>query len=590
MVRRIIASEKALASSDLVAPARTLTGPETEDTRDRATGWPGDNLPSMDSRNAVLPRKPEARTYKVEDLVRRTLEGKVRVPVFQRSLKWRSRHVIELFDSLYRGYPVGSLLFTKRSASAGRVLVGPILVNAPELSQAWWVVDGQQRITALTVCLGRDLPLPTRATDQDPYVLYFDAERQSFEAPPASNEIPTTWVPVPELLDGSSLTEWAFTWQHRDDQDLRRAVFEAGARLREYPIPLYLIETEDEEIAEKIFYRTNKSGVPLEWTEVHDALFGSRGPAPSTLSDLAEDLSSVGLGRLSEKRLLTCLLALRGHDPTRTLAKHLQRDPAILRDAVQEALPILRDVFSFLRADVEIPHLELLPKSILLDVLVRFFARHREPNARTRTLLARWFWRTVLGAGVFDERTLRRRGIDAVTDDEEASAQNLVALVRKEPARRYELPTTFDPRSDASRIALLALAHRRPRDLETGELLNVASLIETHGKKAFGRIFGRPRLALGGSPANRLFQAPGKPIDQRLRLLRATSGESVLASHLMDSEMVEHLDRQDHNAFLERRAEVLTEETRRFGDRLAAWEQNDRPSVEALLAHVGAQD
>jgi uncharacterized protein with ParB-like and HNH nuclease domain len=94
-----------------------------------------------------LPRKPEARTEKVEDLVERVRRGLVRVPRFQRGLKWKSSHVVELFDSLYRGYPIGSLLFYKRSAKADRLALGPRVVEAPETSEAWWVVDGQQRVT-----------------------------------------------------------------------------------------------------------------------------------------------------------------------------------------------------------------------------------------------------------------------------------------------------------------------------------------------------------------------------------------------------------------------------------------------------------
>ena len=102
-----------------------------------------------------------------------------------------------------------------------------------------------------------------------------------------------------------------------------------------------------------------------------------------------------------------------------------------------------------------------MPKSILLDILTRFFALHPDPTSRTRILLARWFWRTILGAGVFNDRTLRRRGIGAVGDDAEESVQSLLALARKERPRPFELPDSFDASADQSRIVLLALAHLR---------------------------------------------------------------------------------------------------------------------------------
>jgi len=539
-----------------------------------------------------LPRKPEARTEKVEDLVERVRRGLVRVPQFQRGLKWQSSDVAELFDSIYRGYPIGSLLFYKRPAKADRILVGSLVVQAPEIQQAWWVVDGQQRVTALTAALMHPLPLPARPTRDDPYALFFDPEEQTFEPPPATGKLPSTWVPLPHLLDGSHLSQWIFDWKHREHASLRKVVFDAGSRLRDYSIPLYLIEPEHDDIAKLIFYRINNAGRSLQWEDVHKALFRGTGESPSTLGELAEDLREVGMGRIEERRLLTCLVSLRGKDPTRTLAEHDRRDPEVLRNAVQEALPVLRRVLSFLRADAGIPHIRLLPKSILLDILTRFFALHSDPTSRTRILLARWFWRTVLGAGVFNDRTLRRRGISAVGDDAEESVQSLLALARKERPRPFELPDAFDARADQSRIVLLALAHLRPCELRTGEPIDIAALLEREGQDAFARIVKQsPAVAMARSPANRIVQAKGTPILQ-LIAPRASSNapdDSVLASHVLDAQAVSLIIQGDAEEALRRRGQRLVEEVKLFSERMAAWDYSDRPSVDHILEEAGIE-
>jgi hypothetical protein len=396
---------------------------------------------------------------------------------------------------------------------------------------------------------------------------------------------------VPHLLDPTQLTEWVYAWRHRDDEALRRAVFEAGARIREYAIPLYLIETEDSKVAEEIFYRTNQAGEPLEWPEVHKALFGGEDSFPSTLPDLSRELADVGMGRLEEDRLLTCLFALRGLDPTRSLREHYRRDPGILRGAVQEALPVLRRALSFLRRDAGIPHLRLLPKSILLDVLTRFFLRHADPSPRTRALLARWFWRTVLGAGSFDDRTLRRRGIAAVGEDEEESVQALLRLVYKERPRLPELPEAFDARADESRIALLSLAHLGPRHLSSGEPIDVAGLLEEQGKDAFLKMIEPPSLERSRSAANRILHPKGAPVHPLLRHRISTRGvdDPVLRSHAIDTRSAELLAAGDMPRFLAQRAATLIEEVRLFGERMAAWDHNDRPSVDYLLAEAGVE-
>lgn len=537
-----------------------------------------------------LPRKPEARTEKVEDLVERVRRGLVRVPRFQRGLRWKSPDVVDLFDSLYRGYPIGSLLFYKRPAKAERLPLGPLLIDAPETSEAWWVVDGQQRVTALTASLLHSVPLPSKFDAHDPYALFFDARGQKFEPPPAGR-IPSDWVPVPDLLDATQLTEWVFAWQHGADEALRRVVFEAGARIREYGIPLYLIDTEDRNVTTDIFLRINQTGVPLTWAEVHEALFGGEESFPSTLADLSRELAHIGMGLLDEDRLLTCLFSIRGLDPTRSLAEQYRREPEALRGAVREVLPVLRRVLSFLRKDAGIPHLRLLPKSILLDVLTRFFRRFEEPTPRTRSLLARWFWRTVLGAGSFDDRTLRRRGIAAVGDDEEESVQALLRLVHKDRPRPFELPEAFDARSHDSRIALLALAHLGPRHLASGELLDTASLLEEKDKDAFNKILDRSSIKGSRGAANRVLHPTGVPIHRLLSDRISTRGTEipVLRSHAIDSRAAELLAAGNQEEFLARRSETLTDEVRRFGERMAAWDHNDRPSLEYLLAEAGVE-
>jgi hypothetical protein len=505
-------------------------------------------------------------------------------------LKWESSDVVELFDSIYRGYPIGALLFYKRQAELERLQLGPLMIEAPQ-AEAWWVVDGQQRITALTVCLIRPVPLPSRPNPRDPYVVFFDAGNQTFSSPPASSRIPSTWVPVPYLLDATQLSEWVHTWEHGSDEALRRLVFDAGSRIREYAIPYYLIETEDAKAAEEIFYRTNQAGKPLEWKDVHKALFGGESSFPSTLPQLSEQLAEAGMGRLEEDRLLTCLSALRGLDPTRSFAEHYRKDSEFLREAVPEALSVLRRVLSFLRGDAGIPHLKLLPKSILLDVLTRFFLRFAEPHSRTRALLARWFWRTLLGAGTFDDRTLRRRGISAVGEDEEQSVQALLRLVRKERPRPPELPETFDARADDSRIALLALSHLGPRDLTTGEPIDVAGVIEEQGKDVFLKILRQSGLAGSRGAANRMIHPRAAAVHQILRRRIADNGldDPVLQSHAIDAQAAERLAAGDLKEFLVRRTATLTTEVRRFAEKMAAWDQNDRPSVDYLLAEAGIE-
>jgi len=547
----------------------------------------------MTARPIELVRRPEARTESVEDLVTAVLRGEVRIPVFQRGLEWQTRHVLELFDSIYRGFPIGSLLLRRAPATASPLHIGPIAVFGTETQHALWVIDGQQRLTSLVAGLGRPQPLPT--TPDDAFVVYFDPVEQRFHAPPRSGEIPSSWVPVPQLLEGARLTEWVFAWSHGREDDLRRLVFEAGRRLREYRVPLVVIESDDEDAVRAIFHRVNTAGKPLSWTSVHDALYGHKSGPPSTLPALASQLEELGMGALDpETQLLPCLLAMRGLDVTRPFGEHLQRDPAILDGAVTEAVPVIRRVLGFLRVAAAVPHLRLLPSSAPLIVLARLFTLHPEPNERCTTLLVRWVWRWFLSKDVA-ERTLKRRGIEAIDGDVEASLQRLLSLVHHENHRDFLAPSAFDTRAALSRLALLGMASCKPRRLgltaqtDTSEI-DVAELIQQADLAAF-----RPLFPLSGDatsfPANRLLlPGSGAALEELQSFIRAHGVDhAVLKSHLIEPATAQAILEDDMVTALHERADHVDHAVGELGQRLAEWGRSDRPSLDYLLAQAAGE-
>jgi hypothetical protein len=534
----------------------------------------------------VLSRRPEARAETVEELVSKVLRGLVRVPSFQRGLKWKAKDVIDLLDSVYRGYPIGSLLLWQRPAEATRITLGPLMVDAPETSSASWVVDGQQRLVAFAASLARPEPIPRKPVD--PYVVYFDAKDEQFYLPPSNGEIPTTWVPAPLLLDASRLSEWVLDWPHSREVLLRQALFEAGKRLREYPVPFYVVDATDESLLKEIFYRINNSGQKLDWSEIHDALFSKAGKTPSTLEGLADALSELGMGRVENDTLLQCLLAVRGLDVTQNLSEHRRRDQDVLKNAVREALPPLRRVLSFLRESAEIPHVRLLPRALPLVVLTRFFTLHAEPNRRTRELLTRWVWRLFMTVGTFDERTMLRRGVRVIEPgEEEKSTQELLKLIPKRSETSFTMPTVFDPRAAASRVVLVALTTLAPKNLVTGERLDVATIIESEEAHAFHAL--APTKSQGSAitrtSANRIIHPKEPVLLRRLleRIREAHPHDEVLASHAISLKAARSLDKGDVEEFLTIRSREMTRLVNNMGERLAAWARNDRPSINHLL-------
>ena len=533
----------------------------------------------------------QAETISVEALIRETKRGLIRVPDFQRPLRWESEDVKLFFDSIYQGYPVGSFLMRRAYAPASALQYGAVRIDATESNSALWVVDGQQRLTALAAGLARDKEMPV--TPDDPWVLYFDAKKQVFHVPPRSGIFPTTWVPITQLLDASSLSEWVFNWKHAKDSELRKTVFEAGSRIRQYEIPLYVVETGDEKLLRDIFYRINDSGKKMKWEDIHDALFGRKSDEPSTLSGLADELTALGIGRPSEEQLLSAIIAFKGLDATRSISDHYRRDPDILRDAVSEALPALRQVIIFLKTHAEIPHLRLLPRSLPFFVLTKFFGLYPEPNSRTINLLVRWIWRTLLGVKSIDERTLLRHSLDAIEGDEpERTMQILLGEIPRTKGSSFALPQKFDARATDSRIILVSLSSLRPLNPENEKTIDIADLIEEHDLNAFRKIISTGTEATY-HPSNRILLPPiVKGVRKEIVDLINREGPDsrILKSHCIDKHAAELLKAGRLDDFLSCRGELLLEAVESFGSRLAAWDMNDRPSIKYILQQTGEEE
>jgi len=88
--------------------------------------------------------------WTVQQLVFSIESGVLRLPDLQRPFVWSATKVRDLMDSMYRGYPVGELMFWNRTGDEDTSTIG-----SSEKSQdsTHRIVDGQQRLTTLYVII-----------------------------------------------------------------------------------------------------------------------------------------------------------------------------------------------------------------------------------------------------------------------------------------------------------------------------------------------------------------------------------------------------------------------------------------------------
>lgn len=179
--------------------------------------------------------------------------------------------------------------------------------------------------------------------------------------------------------------------------------------------------------------------------------------------------------------------------------------------------------------------------------------------------------------------TLRATTSAIAPGNEFQSVANLLDLTSGNP------PTfnigSYKWTSADNRIAVCGLAHLAPRDVLTGEPLDVTDLVDRLARDAMVPIVSLNRDApLLKTIANRMFASPSIEMSESEFAAQLSSADaSTLSSHRVDEEMVQALQDGGDDRFLEMRGASLTTYVNSFLE--ARMEQNmpTRPSISALL-------
>jgi len=535
--------------------------------------------------------QPNARTIPLDELVTQVHRGRVRIPDFQRVYRWQWEDVRNLFDSIVKGYPIGNLLLWQRKAEATQVKLGALDLDAPEFAEGWWVVDGQQRLISLANAVH------DRAAYDDRFALAYDLRNNTFCKPPQIED--GYIVPLAVLFDLSRLIQW-FVKEHPEAQDKLAVASDVTKRLRQFSVPLYIVEQEDEAVLRDIFDRMNNYGKRLSRAEVFTALHLEQDHSVESNSGfgwIAEEIDKTfGFGRLDDDTVLRAVLARRGGDVTRDIRLEFSNSTAQGRDFASEAQgamyrngkeAIARAV-AFLQDHVHVPHFAFLPYRYLLVVLARFFAHFPDPNMRNRDLLRRWFWRAaMLGPNVLGSwtPTMRALATRIVAGDENGSVQRLLAA----PMDR-DLPPPplkeFRTNKAGSRVILCALWSLGPCSFVTGKRYLHKDLIEQLGSgstlaSVVGRIIRREPEGYQQWAANRFFTLEAEPPIPSIALKPEERAE-VLASHALDEGLLSKLSREEVTNFLQGRTQLIEAAAGAFLSRMAETGFEDTPPLDSL--------
>jgi hypothetical protein len=558
-----------------------------------------------------LDTRPTATTLDVERLTRWAWEGRIRIPHFQRPLRWQRDDVIKLFDSIVRGYPVGSLLLWHRPAPAETLQLGALRISARKMPEALWVVDGQQRIISLANVLH-----PVGQSDER-FRIAYDLRKKIFVPTPRDTEAAV--IPLPVIFDLREVLRWF--GDHPEAVDYVEDANEITQTIRQFEIPAYEVSQEDPEVLEDIFDRMNNYGKRLTRAEIFSALFAGKESAKDdtpTLDRIAQNINDdLDFGLIDNDTVLQAVLARRAPDVHRQIRNEFGEEarafiefPDEDRDtAYAQGEEAIRRAVLFLQSTVGVPHFTLLPYKYPLVVLTRLFAHYQNIDERSLQLVRRWFWRAVLvGPEIFRGSTsgaVRALNRAVRPGDLEGSIQRLLDLI-PEPAARVPDLKRFRSNEAATKLVLCSWWSHEPRSLMTGLPFGSADLALSIDDArtpldAVQYVVSRYSVPRELSPwsANRVLYPgleyePG-PVESMITLppdqrrLNGLEWAAALASHSISLEMAAAVEHGDVDAFLIARQEILEAQLDAFLRQRCEWEFEDTPSLDSLVLDDDAE-
>ncbi len=198
--------------------------------------------------------------------------GDIGLPDIQRPFVWSNTKVRDLFDSMYRGFPVGYLLFWENGTANGAKQIG--IGEKAHSVPSRLIVDGQQRLTSLySVFRGK------RVLDKDyrerPIEIAFRPRDGKFEVADAAIRKDPEWIPNISELWASGKSSWKLVNDFITAFSARTSLTEVQKEeiahsldrlfdLQKYPFTaLEIAPTVEEEQVADIFVRINSEGVTL---------------------------------------------------------------------------------------------------------------------------------------------------------------------------------------------------------------------------------------------------------------------------------------------------------------------------------------
>lgn len=552
-----------------------------------------------------IPKDPDPKTDRIDELARRVLKGDILLPRFQREFVWNRKQIINLLDSIARGYPIGSMLLWKSSSqdldlrSQNSIADLDITLPRPDYPVNY-LLDGQQRLSVICGALFWEPIFNPKSI----WNIVFDLREQVFVHLDTLADPPLQQIRLNKLSDPSEyfthvgkISSIPSDDENSHDKDvLVQRAKDLFNRFMGYKIATVTLEDLPVEDVAPIFERINSTGTPLTLVDLmRAATWRPDFDLIDAINDIRDEAESKDFHKVDQMVLLRNIsVATGGEFYSESITKLRDYDAIRLQKAIQDIKEAFKRAVDYFSTQLDIQGYELLPYANQVAVLVEVLRRIPRPTHNQYKVISQWFWRTS-HAGYFTGwgTGAMKTDLQLISDFADGKGKTITPYLNS-PSSNIWKSRTFSLKNAHTKLLIILLSQNNPVDLLDGQKINIAKPLSWNNAKEFHHFFPRAYLrqrevskASINSLSNfiMLSSSSNKIISSRapsiyLREAEDRVGNKLkewLESNLISPDAYEAAIKDDFESFIELRAKTLHDTITKKADWLVSDEfLNDR--------------
>ena len=438
---------------------------------------------------------PKPEILRIEELVIKVKQGDIKLPKFQRPFVWKKDDILKLLDSVYNGYPIGSILLwltTQKLASENKI--GDLNINnRPEEYPTNYLLDGQQRLSTLCGALFWDGKNKTSLWN-----ISFDVDLETFIFPQSEEKI--NYFPLNKLINTTDFINQCKAFEASENKVTYTKNAEKLLKsIKDYKIAAVTIgDMEIDEVA-PIFERINSSGRQLTMVDLMRAATWKGGfDLNDAIVNVRNACESKQFFDIQDSHILRNIAACAGlgihKDGIEKLRKCTSNDLKIASENCTEAYKLAVD---FLATELPLSSISYLPYGLQLTLLVEFFNLNQNPEKDEREKLKKWFWKSAFSRFFGVANTgLITQSLSEVRDFALRKISNLP--LDKELNLDVFFNDNFMLNKATSKSFALLLASKMPQSLLTGSIIDTGKALAVINRLEYHHLFPKAFLKAKG--------------------------------------------------------------------------------------------